>query len=153
LPGQNGENHAKSNSVQLTTKFEPDISRTQAHSVTITRTRSVITLGAYCVIITLRSLSIGYHVPDHHHPPWTWQNMKIKQRLLTTRTHSVIIYRFEGTCHHTPRYKIQMETSLTTNTAPRCIRLPRRSPYFDVVVGLVWSHDPESYDGGSVCYR
>jgi hypothetical protein len=29
---------------------------------------------------------------------------------------------------------------------------PRRYPYFDVVVGLVWSHDPESYAGGSVCY-
>jgi hypothetical protein len=25
-------------------------------------------------------------------------------------------------------------------------------PYFDVVVGLVWSHDPKSYAGGSVCY-
>jgi hypothetical protein len=29
---------------------------------------------------------------------------------------------------------------------------PRRYPYFEVVVGLVWSHDPESYAGGSVCY-
>jgi hypothetical protein len=27
-----------------------------------------------------------------------------------------------------------------------------RYPYFDVVVGLVWSHDPKSYAGGSVCY-
>jgi hypothetical protein len=26
------------------------------------------------------------------------------------------------------------------------------TPYFDVVVGLVWSHDPKSYAGGSVCY-
>jgi hypothetical protein len=26
-------------------------------------------------------------------------------------------------------------------------------PYFDVVVGLMWSHDPKSYAGGSVCYR
>jgi len=26
----------------------------------------------------------------------------------------------------------------------------RNYPYFDVVVGLVWSNDPESYDGGSV---
>jgi len=32
------------------------------------------------------------------------------------------------------------------------IHTPRRCPYFDVVVGLVWSHDPESYAGGSVCY-
>jgi hypothetical protein len=23
-------------------------------------------------------------------------------------------------------------------------------PYFDVVVGIVWSNDPESYAGGSV---
>jgi hypothetical protein len=29
---------------------------------------------------------------------------------------------------------------------------PNRYPYFDVVVGLVWSHDPKSYAGGSVCY-
>jgi hypothetical protein len=29
---------------------------------------------------------------------------------------------------------------------------PRRYPYFDVVVGLVWSHDPKSYAGGSVWY-
>jgi hypothetical protein len=26
----------------------------------------------------------------------------------------------------------------------------RRNPYFDAVVGLVWSHDPESYAGCSV---
>jgi hypothetical protein len=25
-------------------------------------------------------------------------------------------------------------------------------PYFDVVVRLVWSHDPKSYGGGSICY-
>ena len=30
---------------------------------------------------------------------------------------------------------------------------PRRYPYFDVVGGLVWSDDPESYAGGSVCYQ
>jgi hypothetical protein len=29
---------------------------------------------------------------------------------------------------------------------------PRRYPYFGVVVGLVWSSDPESYAGSSVCY-
>jgi hypothetical protein len=29
---------------------------------------------------------------------------------------------------------------------------PRKYPYFDVVVGLVWSHDPKSYAGSSVCY-
>ena len=28
----------------------------------------------------------------------------------------------------------------------------RRYPYFDVVVGLEWSHGPESYAGGSVNY-
>jgi hypothetical protein len=27
----------------------------------------------------------------------------------------------------------------------------RRYPYFNVVVGLVWSHDPKSHAGGSVC--
>jgi hypothetical protein len=29
---------------------------------------------------------------------------------------------------------------------------PRRYPYFDVVVGLVWSHDPKNYAGCSICY-
>jgi hypothetical protein len=35
-----------------------------------------------------------------------------------------------------------------------CIVLnpPRKYPYFDVVVGLEWSQDPESYAGGSVNY-
>jgi hypothetical protein len=27
---------------------------------------------------------------------------------------------------------------------------PRRYPYFDVVVGLAWSYDPEGYAGGGV---
>jgi hypothetical protein len=31
-------------------------------------------------------------------------------------------------------------------------RYPRRYPYFGVVAGLVWSNDPESYAGSSVCY-
>jgi hypothetical protein len=26
----------------------------------------------------------------------------------------------------------------------------QRCPYFDVVVGFVWSHDPESYAGGGI---
>ena len=30
---------------------------------------------------------------------------------------------------------------------------PRRYPYFDVVGGLEWSDDPESYAGGSICYQ
>jgi hypothetical protein len=28
---------------------------------------------------------------------------------------------------------------------------PRKYPYFDVVMGLVRSHDPNSYAGGSIC--
>jgi len=32
-------------------------------------------------------------------------------------------------------------------------KTPRRYPYVDVVVGLVWSNDPESYPGGSVDTR
>jgi len=32
------------------------------------------------------------------------------------------------------------------------ITSPQRHPYFDVVAGLVWSYDPESYAGSSVCY-
>lgn len=27
---------------------------------------------------------------------------------------------------------------------------PRRYPYFDIVVGLTWSYDSESYAGGSL---
>jgi hypothetical protein len=30
------------------------------------------------------------------------------------------------------------------------ISSPRRYPYFDVVLGLAWSYDPEGYAGGSV---
>jgi len=29
---------------------------------------------------------------------------------------------------------------------------PRRYPYFDVVEGLAWSHEPEIYAGSSVCH-
>jgi hypothetical protein len=32
------------------------------------------------------------------------------------------------------------------------VKVTRRYPYFDVVVGFVWSHDSKSYAGGSVCY-
>jgi hypothetical protein len=28
--------------------------------------------------------------------------------------------------------------------------MPLRHPYFDIVVGLAWSYDPESYAGGNV---
>ena len=31
-----------------------------------------------------------------------------------------------------------------------CYACPRRHPYFDVVVGLARSHDPDSYAGGSL---
>jgi hypothetical protein len=31
-----------------------------------------------------------------------------------------------------------------------CVVFPRRYPYFDVMVGLTWSCDPESYSGGRV---
>jgi hypothetical protein len=30
---------------------------------------------------------------------------------------------------------------------------PQRYLYFDTVVGLVWSYDPKSYAGDSICYR
>ena len=40
---------------------------------------------------------------------------------------------------------IYCELVLSTNPPP-----PRRHPYADVVVGLAWSNDPESYRGGSV---
>jgi hypothetical protein len=32
------------------------------------------------------------------------------------------------------------------------VQLSMNYPYCDVVVGLVWSHDPKSYAGGSICY-
>jgi hypothetical protein len=41
---------------------------------------------------------------------------------------------------------------LARNIAGRPPPPPRSYPYFDVVVGLVWSHDPKSYAGGSVRY-
>jgi hypothetical protein len=50
------------------------------------------------------------------------------------------------------------EPQRTTNNVPYKIKrliaekTPRRYPYFDVVVGLAWSHDPKSYAGSSVCY-
>jgi hypothetical protein len=31
--------------------------------------------------------------------------------------------------------------------------VPQRYPYFDAVVGLERSYEPESYAGGSVCYQ
>jgi hypothetical protein len=37
-------------------------------------------------------------------------------------------------------------------TAPVILFSSRRYTYFDVVVGFVWSHDPKSYAGGSVCH-
>jgi hypothetical protein len=44
------------------------------------------------------------------------------------------------------------DNKYTVFTVMSVFLAPRRFPYFDVVVGLVWSHDPKSYDGGSVCY-
>jgi hypothetical protein len=38
------------------------------------------------------------------------------------------------------------------NTQSDMASTPRRYPYFGVVAGLVWSNDPESYAGSSVCY-
>jgi hypothetical protein len=49
-----------------------------------------------------------------------------------------------------------MRTCIVTNfliiKSTRCTNSPRKYSYFDVVVGLVWSHDPKSYAGGSLCY-
>ena len=47
-----------------------------------------------------------------------------------------------------------------TDTVERMLRFwfdagrgtPRRYPYFDVVEGLAWSYEAESYAGGSICY-
>jgi hypothetical protein len=61
-------------------------------------------------------------------------------------------------------YRTQYSTyDITDTKVERCLfsakyellviyQSPRRYPYFDVVVGLVWSHDPKSYAGGSLCY-
>jgi hypothetical protein len=42
--------------------------------------------------------------------------------------------------------------NLRTNSVLRSLAIPppRRNPYIDVVVGIVWSHDPESCAGGSL---
>jgi hypothetical protein len=52
------------------------------------------------------------------------------------------------------RYKQCKEwlTACTVLCRSDVSRAPRRYPCFDVVVGLVWSHDPKSYAGSSVCY-
>jgi hypothetical protein len=39
-----------------------------------------------------------------------------------------------------------------TYTISECTVTPRRYSYFGVVAGLVWSNDPDSYAGSSVCY-
>jgi hypothetical protein len=52
-------------------------------------------------------------------------------------------YEFKMILNDVPTYNYK-HTFITSS--------PRRYPYFDVVVGLVWSHDPKSYAGGSLSY-
>jgi hypothetical protein len=47
---------------------------------------------------------------------------------------------------HTPEY------TDGENSDTEQVNTPRRYPCFDVMVGLVWSHDPKSYAGSSLCY-
>jgi hypothetical protein len=48
-------------------------------------------------------------------------------------------------------FKCPYRTMFLTRITKYKITVPSsRYPYFDVVVGLAWSYDPESYAGGSV---
>jgi hypothetical protein len=56
-------------------------------------------------------------------------------------------------------YSERREKNTANSTAPLCnltvcsnTNSPWRYPYFGVAVGLVWSYDPESYAGTSLCY-
>jgi len=50
-------------------------------------------------------------------------------------------------------FRVWCWTTATVNITLLGFTSHRRCPYFDVVVGLVWSYDTESYAGGSLCYR
>lgn len=45
---------------------------------------------------------------------------------------------------------IVLQSSLPNIISPVNRECPHSYPYFDVVMGLVWSSDPESYAGGSL---
>jgi hypothetical protein len=64
---------------------------------------------------------------------------------------------WEQGCKGTGRSNIQFwEKFLYTLCFSLCMTVrwtpPQRYPYFDIVVALVWSHDPKSYAGSSICY-
>jgi len=44
---------------------------------------------------------------------------------------------------------IALQSSLPNIISPVNIERPQSYPYFDVVMGLVWSNDRERYAGGS----
>jgi hypothetical protein len=45
---------------------------------------------------------------------------------------------------------IVLQSSLSNIISPVNRERPQSYPYFDVVMGLVWSNDPASYSGGSL---
>ena len=54
-------------------------------------------------------------------------------------------------CFFSPDY-LKNTSSLGSyfSSQSKVVDTTRRYPYFDAVVGLAWSNDPESYAGGSV---
>jgi hypothetical protein len=49
-----------------------------------------------------------------------------------------------------PAFNAEVKNDRAINLVPVVPYSPRRYPSFDVVVGLVWPHDPKSYAGGSI---
>jgi len=93
---------------------------------------------------------------------WTW-SLRVLENLtqeesglylgsdkLCTRTKASSEYIFfkGASIRHTDLYMSTSGINISNiNSAPR------RYPYFDVAVGLVRSHEPDSYTGGGVCYQ
>jgi hypothetical protein len=76
-----------------------------------------------------------------------WLRMQLNGAILTAQWRInfkllIVLY------YHIDLLKLQPSKYKTLNSHSP----PRRYPYFDVVVELVWSHDPKSYAGGSVFY-
>jgi hypothetical protein len=100
------------------------------------RIRKAATSHVMSVRLSIRMEQIGYHWTDFSEMLYWegYQNLWRRFKTDSNRSNST------GTWRETP------STFMTTVVT----RSPRRYPYFDVVVGLAWSNDLESYAGGCV---
>jgi len=86
--------------------------------------------------------------------PFTPSSSKWSLSLMFLHKNSIDISLLPHSCHiscpsYSPYpYNIYSEEQITKHV----IMSPRRYPNFGVVAGLVWSYDPESYAGSSLCY-